>query len=101
MFRLRSVAADEILLDDDAASNSLDGTIENRNEAIAGRLHQASMVLDDAGHDEIPLDPLDAGVRALLVSLHQATVGRDIADNDRSESPRQRPARRRLPDCRI
>src|SRR3954471_15905048 len=46
------------------------------------------MVLDDAGLDEIPLDPFDADMRTLLVGLHQATVGSDVADNDRCETTR-------------
>src|SRR5207253_2528777 len=55
--RKRGVAADEILLDDDAASHGFDRTVENRDEAVARRLHQTSMVLDNARLDEIPLDP--------------------------------------------
>jgi hypothetical protein len=60
-----------VLLDDDAASNGRNGTIENGNEAIARRIHQTSMMLDDAGLDEIALDPLEADMRALLVGLHR------------------------------
>jgi hypothetical protein len=48
------------------------------------------VVLDDAGLDEIPLDPLDADVRALLVGLHQAAVGSDVTDNDGRETTRHR-----------
>ncbi|MGY3425890.1 hypothetical protein ACVWZW_006394 [Bradyrhizobium sp. F1.13.4] len=96
LLRKRGVAADEILLDDDAASDGLDRTVENRDEAIARRLHQTSIVLDDAGPDEIPLDPLDADVRALLVGLHQAAVGSDVTDNDGREATRHRAVRRRL-----
>ncbi|MGY2938292.1 hypothetical protein ACVWZK_003254 [Bradyrhizobium sp. GM0.4] len=96
VLRKRGVAADEILLDDDAASDGLDRTVENRDEAIARRLHQTSVVLDDAGLDEIPLDPLDADVRALFVGLHQAAVGSDVTDNDGREATRHRAVRRRL-----
>ncbi|WP_346659017.1 hypothetical protein [Bradyrhizobium sp. 76] len=46
------------------------------------------MVLDDAGLDEIPLNPLDTDVGALFVRLHQATVGSYITDNDRCETTR-------------
>ena len=88
MLRKRGVAADQILLDDDAASNGLDGAIENGDEAIARRLHQRAMVLDDAGLDDIPFDPLDASMRSLLVVLHDATVRGDITDDDRRKATR-------------
>src|SRR5262249_46335097 len=96
MLRKRGVAADEVLLDDDAAANGLNRTIENGNEAIARRLHQTSMVLDDAGLDEVALDPLDADMRAFLVRLHQAAVGRDVTDDNSGKATRHRAVRRRL-----
>ena len=96
MLRNRRIAADEVLLDDNAASNGLDGAVENSDETIARGLHQISMVLDDAGFDEIPLDPLDADMRAFLVGLHQATVGCDVTDNDGCETTRHSAVRRRL-----
>src|SRR6185369_15871537 len=94
--RKRGVAPDEILLNDDAAANGLDGTVEDRDEAVSRRLHQRSMVFDDAGLDEIPLDPLDANMRAFLVGLHQAAVGSDVTDDDCGETTRHRAVWRRL-----
>ncbi|WP_345946671.1 MULTISPECIES: hypothetical protein [unclassified Bradyrhizobium] len=46
------------------------------------------MVFDDAGPDEVPLDPLDADVRALFVGLHQTTVGSYVTDYDGGETTR-------------
>ncbi|MFK4702033.1 hypothetical protein ABIF42_007627 [Bradyrhizobium diazoefficiens] len=96
MLRKRGIAADEILLDDDAAANGLNRAIEDSDEAVARRLHQASMVLDDTGLDEVPLNPLDADMRAFLVGLHQAAVGSDVTDNDCCETTRHGAVRRRL-----
>ncbi|WP_247389809.1 MULTISPECIES: hypothetical protein [unclassified Bradyrhizobium] len=54
------------------------------------------MVLDDTGLDEIPLDPLDANMRAFLVGLHQAAVGGNVTDNDRGKTTRHPAVLRRL-----
>src|SRR5215471_11650901 len=96
LLRKRGVATNEILLNDDAAPNGLDGAVEDCDEAVAGRLDQTSMVLGDAGLDEIPLYPLDADVRTFFVGLHQAAIGRNVADDDRCEATRHPAAQRRL-----
>src|SRR4029077_5585702 len=93
MLRQRCVAADQILLDDDAASDGLDGTVENRDKAVARCFDEFSVVFDDAGLDELALDPLDAVVRSLFIDLHQAAIARDIACNDRRKATRGRLAR--------
>jgi len=101
MLRQRRVAADQILLDDDAASDGFDGTVENRDEAVACGFDELPVVLDDAGFDEITLDPLDARVRSLFIDLHQPAVAGDIACNDRSKTARHRLARRLANSARL
>src|ERR1044072_167416 len=96
MLRERGIAADEVLLNHDAAANGLNRAVEDGDEAIARGLHQTSMVLDDAGLNDIALDPLDADMRSLLVRLHDAAVGSDVADNDRRETARHGAVWRRL-----
>src|SRR5262249_5123637 len=66
------------------------------DEAVAGRLDQFSMMLRYARLDQVAFNPLDAAMRSFLVELHQATIGRDVADDDRGKPPRHRAVRRRL-----
>ncbi len=70
MLRLRCVASNHVLLDNDAAPHSLDRAVENRDKTIAGGFNEPSMVLCNAGLDEIALDPLDASVRSFFIELH-------------------------------
>ena len=90
----RCVAANQILLDDDAAPDGFDGTVENCDETVACGFNKLAVMFVDAGFDEVALDPLDAVVRPLLVDLHQAAVAGDIACDDRSKTARRRLARR-------
>ena len=94
MLGQRCVAANQILLDDDAAPDGFDGTIENRDETVARGFNKLAVMFDDAGFDEVALDPLDAVVRPFLVDLHQAAVAGDIACDDRRKAARRRLARR-------
>ena len=93
MLGQRCVAANQILLDDDAASDGFDGTVENRDKAVARGFNKLAVVFVDAGLDEVALDPLDAVVRPFFVDLHQAAVAGDIAGYDRSKAARRRLAR--------
>jgi len=65
MFRQRRVASHQILLNHDAAADGFDGTIEDRNEPVAGGFNQPAVMFYDAGFDEIALDALDTVVRLL------------------------------------
>ena len=89
----RCVAANQILLDDDAAPDGFDGTVENCDEAVACGLNKLAVVFFDAGFDEVTLDPLDAIMRAFLVDLHQPAVAEDIACYDRGKTAGRRFAR--------
>src|SRR3954454_9307318 len=90
MLRDRCVAANQVLLDDNTAAYSLDGTVKNRDEAIAGRFDQLAVMFCDAWFYKIALDPLDAIVGPLLVHLHQAAVTGDVACNYCSQTARPR-----------
>jgi hypothetical protein len=60
------------LLDHDAAADGFDGTVENRNEPVAGGLNQPAVMFDDAGFDELALDALDTVVRAFLTLCRES-----------------------------
>jgi hypothetical protein len=90
MLRQCRVAAHQILLNHDATADGFDGTIENRNESIAGGFNQPAVMFHDAGFDEIALDALDTVVRALFIDLHQAAVTGDIACYDGRKAARHR-----------
>ncbi|XSC48575.1 hypothetical protein ACF1BQ_024045 [Bradyrhizobium sp. RDT10] len=83
------------MLNHDAAADGLDGTIENRNEPVAGGFNKPAVMFYDAGFDEIALDALDTVVRAFFVDLHQAAVAGDIACHDGRKAARRRFAWRR------
>ena len=88
MFRQRRIASHQILLNHDAAADGFDGTIEDRNEPVAGGFNQPAVMFHDAGFDEIALDALDTVVRAFFVDLHQAAVTGDIACHDGRKAAR-------------
>ncbi len=88
MLRQCCVATNQILLDDDAAPDRFDGTVENRDKAVTSGLDQPSVMLGNARLDKVPLDPLDAIVRSFLIGFHQAAVGRYIAGDNRSQAAR-------------
>src|SRR3954462_3081901 len=90
VLRDRCVAANQVLLNDDTAAYSLDGTVKDRNEAIPCRFNQLAVMFDDARLDEIALDPLDAVVCPLLVDLHEAAITGDVACNNGGQSARPR-----------
>lgn len=56
----RRIAAKQVLLDDNTAPDSLDGTVESRDEAIPCGLDQLAVMFGDARFNEIALDPPDA-----------------------------------------
>ena len=93
MLGQRCIAANHILLDHDAAADGFDGTIENRDKPVARGFNKLAVMFDDAGFDEVALDPLDARVRPFLVDLHQAAVAGDIACHDGRKAARRRLAR--------
>src|ERR1700737_1831484 len=101
MLRQRCVAANQILLDDDAAPDGFDGTVKDRDKTVAGGFDELSVVLCNAGLDEVALDPLDAIVCSFLIDLHQAAVAGDIARDDRSKTTRCRLARRLAASARL
>src|SRR4051794_13744289 len=101
MLGYRRVAANQVLLDDNAAAYRFDGTVENRNEAVPGRLDQLPMMFRDAGLYQVALDPLDAVVRSFFVDFHEPAVAGDIACNDGSQSPRAWLARRLASSARL
>jgi hypothetical protein len=101
MLRQRCVATDQILLDDDAAPDGFDGTVENCDKAVPRSLNQFPVVFDYAGLDEVALDPLDATVRSFLIDLHQAAVACDIARDNRSKTTRCRLTRRLATSARF
>ena len=70
MFGNRRVAADQVLLDDNAAAYRFDGTVENRDEAVPGRLDQLSMMFCYAGFYQVALNTLNAVVRSFFVDFH-------------------------------
>ena len=76
------------MLNHDAAADGLDGTVENRNEPVAGGFNKPAVMFHDAGFDEIALDALDTVVRAFFVDLHQAAVTGDIACHDGRKAAR-------------
>ena len=90
-FGLRSVAPDHVLLDDDATSHRLDGTVENGDEAVTGGFHQPPVMLPDRRLDEFALKPLDACMCAFLIELHEAAVAGNVACDDGGE-PTRHPA---------
>jgi hypothetical protein len=89
----RRVASGHVLLNDDAAAHRFDGTIEYRDEAIAGRFDESSVMFRDAGLNEVALDSLDAYMRAFFIEFHETAVAGDIARDDRGETTSRHPAR--------
>src|SRR5262249_25294949 len=89
VLRKGSIAADQILLDHDAAPHGLDGTVEDRDEAVSGGLDQLAVVLGNSRFNEFALGPLDADMRALFVELHEAAIAGDVAHNDGGKAPRR------------
>jgi hypothetical protein len=89
MLRHRCVASNHVLLDDDTAPHSFDRAVENRNKSVTGGFDEPSVMPNDAGLDEVTLDPLHAKMRSFFIDLHQAAVARDIASNNRSKTPRR------------
>ena len=49
MLGQRCIAANQILLDHDAASDGFDGTVENRDEAVARGFDKPAVMFGDAG----------------------------------------------------
>ena len=96
MLRQRCIATNHILLDHDAGSHGLYGTVENGDEAVACGFDEPAVVFSDGGFDELALEPLDAIVRSFLVDLHQSAVAGDIACHDGRKAPRRWLALRRL-----
>jgi hypothetical protein len=82
------------LLDDDAAPDGFDGTVEDCDKTVTCGFNKLAVIFDDAGFDKVALDPFDAVVRPLLVDLHQAAVAGDIARDNRGKTARHRLARR-------
>ena len=80
------VATNQILLDDDAAPDGFDRTVENRDKTVAGGFDEPSVMFCDAGLNEIALDPLDAAVRSFFIQFHQTAVARDVAGHDRCKA---------------
>ncbi len=70
MLRQRCVAPNHVLLNDNSDSYGFNRTIKDSNEAVAGGLDEPSVVLRNAGLNEVSLDPLDASVRPFFVELH-------------------------------
>src|SRR4029079_8710165 len=93
MLRYRGVAANQVLLDHDAAANRFDGTVENRDESVPGGFDELAVMFCNAGFYQIALDSLDAVVGPFLVNLHQPAVAGDIPCNDRRQAARTWPAR--------
>jgi hypothetical protein len=89
MLRHRSVASNHVLLDDDTASNSFDRTVENRNKSVTGGFDESSVMTQNAGLDEVTLEPLHAKMRSFLIDLHEAAVACDIAGDNRSKTARR------------
>src|SRR4051812_18791778 len=94
MLRDRCVAANQVLLNDNTAAYGLDGTVKDRDEAVARRFDQLAVMFCDARFDKIAFDPLDAAVRPLLIDLHQAAVTGDVPSHYCSKTARPRLARR-------
>jgi hypothetical protein len=65
------VKAPSILLNPTLDQSIIDqATIKDSNEAVAGSLDESSVVLRNAGLNDVSLDPLDASVRPFFVELH-------------------------------
>ena len=89
MLRHRCIASNHVLLDDDAASHSFDGAVENRNKSVTRGFDQPSVMPHNAGLYEVTLDPLHAKMRSFFIDLHEAAVARDIASDNRSKTTRR------------
>jgi hypothetical protein len=89
VLRHRCVASNHVLLDNDTAPNSFDRTVENRNKSVTSGFDEPSVMPDDAGLDEVTLDPLHAKMRSFLIDLHEAAVACDIAGDNRSKTARR------------
>jgi L-rhamnose isomerase len=89
MLRHRCVASKHVLLDDDTAPHSFDGTVENRKKSVTCGFYQPSVMTHNAGFDEVTLDPLHAKMRSFFIDLHEAAVARDIAGDNRRKTARR------------
>src|SRR6185312_15451814 len=101
ILRERGIAPEHVLLNDDAAAYGFDGAVKDRNEPVAGRFDEPTLMLDNAGLDKVALDALHAHMRAFFIDFHQSAIADDITRDDRGETARQQRARHgRYPDTR-
>ncbi len=70
-------------LDINSASNRINGALEFDQQAVAGRLENASAVFRDLGIDQIVAQGLHANKRTFLVGLHHPTVADDVSSQYR------------------
>jgi hypothetical protein len=89
MLRHRCIASNHVLLDDDTAPHSFDGTVENRDKSVTSGFDEPSVMPHYAGLYEVTLDPLHAKMRSFFIDLHEAAVARDIASDNRSKTARR------------
>src|SRR5262249_34870974 len=63
---------------------------------VTSRFDEPSIVFCNAGLNKVALDSLDARMRTLFIQFHEAAVAYNIACDDRGETTRRHPARRRI-----
>jgi hypothetical protein len=73
-------------LDLDGAAHRIHDAREFHEQAVAGRLHDAAVVLLDFRIDELAAMRLEAFERPFLIHSHQARVSRHIGGEDRGET---------------
>jgi hypothetical protein len=94
-----AVALGHRLLHRDRAAHRIDDAGELDQQAVAGGLDDAALVLGDLRIEELAAQRLEAFKRAFLVQPHQPRIARDISGEDRGETagrghPSGNPARR-------
>jgi hypothetical protein len=77
------IAGGHFALHLDGAAHGVNDTGEFDQEAVAGRLDDATAVLSDLGIAELSADCPQCGERALLIFAHQPRIAGNINSEDR------------------
>jgi hypothetical protein len=83
------------LLHCDRAAHGIDNARKLHQQAVAGGLDDAAMMLGDLRIEEFAAQRLEAFERAFLVRPHQPRIPRHIGGEDRGETARLRAQHRR------
>ena len=69
------------------AAHGIDHRRKLDEEAVAGGLHNAALVLRQSRVDKLAPQRLESSVRTFLVRAHEARIANNIGAEDRCQSP--------------